>query len=788
MASVSEDHLRLITTLSNPKGQVVSSILILFAIILFNSFIYIFQPYDGMEVYQEGPLGEVYKVYPGGPAENAGVVIGDQIKVIAGKPVNHSRSEPRYPPGLKPGEVVDYEFQRGNERITLSMTIGSYFDNLTFLGSFLGIQILSIALWGLGLVLTLFAAPDDVRARLLSLGFLLAGLTAAVGGASGWNSFSGVNTAQKVLFSLLASIIVAAHLSFPTVSFPKYGKRVIYAAFLLAGILSMLVIIDDWFLMPRGYSLYAAYGIYLRQSAQIFFVTSWLAAIALMIRNHFLSHDQEVRRQTGIIIWGMVLGIGPFLVLTLLPYLLLGEEYLTGYYTILFLFLLPMAYAYVIFQRRLLKVDFIINRIVVWFTLILLILIASILVFSVIVVVFNLSPLIPIYGGLVTALIALPITALSKVVQKQVDRVLYGSHYDFITVTSSLSNQLAQALDRNRLIELLVQSLPQQMGIQRASLFIRDGNRLERGGDLGSQKACFLDDAVCKELLKHHVPVRAAHLWSQLLPVAKENWAEFDWGQVYVPLILKGDLQGILILGQHISGNIYSDQDLHIIATVAEQGALAITNILLVEKLRGLTQQLVRSVEEERKRLASDLHDTVLQELFYIKQGLYKDPANPDLIDYLKECIQNLRRTIKAQRPPLLDHGLPLALEGLVEDMQKVAGASTTIYWSSNFDGALDLTDEQATSFYRIAQEALNNAVKHSRARYIEVSLEQDANQITHLRVSDDGIGTPWVHESGQLDTSHFGLVFMQERALMIDAKLHILAVPGEGTTVELEI
>ena len=113
----------------------------------------------------------------------------------------------------------------------------------------------------------------------------------------------------------------------------------------------------------------------------------------------------------------------------------------------------------------------------------------------------------------------------------------------------------------------------------------------------------------------------------------------------------------------------------------------------------------------------------MLQELFYIKQGLYKDPANPDLMDYLKECIQNLRRTIKAQRPPLLNHGLPLALEGLVEDMQKIAGSSTKICWNSNFDGALDLTDEQATSFYRIAQEALNNSIKHSQARFIELSL-----------------------------------------------------------------
>lgn len=486
MASLPNDQPPLLTFATKPKVQVITAILILCAIILFNSFFYIFRPYDGVGVYQEAPLGEIYEVFPGGPADMAGVQIGDQILAIDDKPINPLRSEPRYRPGIKAGDTIRYEIERQGEQIGLPLTIGSYSENLPLLGSYLGIQILSIGLWIIGLVLTLFPPQDDTRARLLSLGFLMAGLTAAVGGASGWNSFWGANTIQKVLLSLLAPVIVAAHLTFPSISFPRYRKGIIYLAFAIAVLISVLVMIDDWILKPRSYPFSVTYGIYLRQVVFIFLMFSWVVAVAFLIRNRFLSHDPEIRRQTGIVIWGMVLGIGPFFTFTLLPYILFGQEYLAGSYTILFLLLLPLAYAYVIFQRKLLKVDFIINRIVVWFTLILLILIASILIFGVLVLLFHLPSQLPLYGGLVAVLIALPFTSLSKVVQAQVDRVLYGSHYDFAIVTSSLSNHLAQPLDRNKLIELLTQHLPQQMGIQRAALFLTEGERLKRRNKRGS--------------------------------------------------------------------------------------------------------------------------------------------------------------------------------------------------------------------------------------------------------------------------------------------------------------
>lgn len=787
MVPTSIDHPYFLKHITNPRVQVFLAALILCGVLVFNSFFYVYQPYDGMEVYQERPLGEVYQVYPGGPADMAGVEIGDRIMAIANMPVDPLRSKPRYPPGLKPGDSVEYEFRRGDERVRRVITIGSYLENLHVLGSILGIQLLSFALWVIGLVLALFVPPDDLRARLLSLGFLLAGLTVAVGGASGWNSFWGANTIQQVLLCFLGALLVAAHLTFPAISFPRYRKRIIYAVFSLAGILSLSAMIDDWSLMPSGYSLSAFDTIDPRQLILMFFLISWLSAVTLLIRNRYLSNDPDIRRQTGIIIWGMVLGIGPFFVFTLVPYLLFGEEYLQGFYTILFLILLPLAYAYVIFQRKLLKVDFIINRILVWFILILLILIASMLVFGVFVLLFELPSTITLYGGLVAVLIALPFTSLSKAVQQKVNQVLYGGHYDFTTVTSSMANQLAQTLDRDRLVELLIRYLPELMGIQHADLLLIERSILIQPVRKSDGVCYSVDDPLCIELLRSLNPVRADAIWTVLGSDLRADWGEHDWGQVFAPLIFENKLLGLLILGQRAGGDVYSDEDLRIITTIAKQGALAASNVLMYETQRALAQQLVRSDEEQRKQLASDLHDSLLQELFYLKQGLYKYSSNPEFLGYIERSIKNLRSIIKAQRPPLLNQGLSLAMDGLVRDMQKLSGSSTAIFWQNGILDNLAISDEQATSIYRITQEALNNAIKHACARNITVSLEQDSNRVLRLQVSDDGNGA---HQNGQeeSDSNHFGQALMRERAMMIDATLRIQSLPGQGTNVFLEV
>ena len=214
-----ESQPRFFAVIFRPKTQVVFATVSLAVIILFNSFFFFFQPYDGLEVYSEAPLGQIYYVYPNSPASHAGVQIGDQIVTIGGKQFNPLLAEPRYPADIRSGMIIYYQFSRRGAEVILPIRIGSYFENVPLLSSYLGIQFLSIALWVIGLALALFSLLSDISARLLSLCFLIAGMTVAVAGASGWNSLWGANTLQKVLLSLLVPLIIAVHFTFPSVKF-----------------------------------------------------------------------------------------------------------------------------------------------------------------------------------------------------------------------------------------------------------------------------------------------------------------------------------------------------------------------------------------------------------------------------------------------------------------------------------------------------------------------------------------------------------------------------------------
>ncbi len=102
--------------------------------------------------------------------------------------------------------------------------------------------------------------------------------------------------------------------------------------------------------------------------------------------------------------------------------------------------------------------------------------------------------------------------------------------------------------------------------------------------------------------------------------------------------------------------------------------------------------------------------------------------------------------------------------------------------------GRPSLSDEQATALYRIAQEALTNAVKHANAGNITVTLEARLDGTTRLCIEDDGIGMHTSEQGTRTLEYHYGLVGLQERATMINAELHITSAPGEGTTIVVEV
>jgi len=757
---------------------------------MFNASVFIYRPYDGMAVLAEF-RGTVTALYKNGPAEKAGIKINDRLLAVNNLPVTPWLQRPIYPANLSPGETVIYTVERDGKQLEIDAVMESYWSNPTLFLPILGTLALSITFWIIGTLLCLFAPLADFRARLIGLCWLMAGLAAAAGGPGIQSHFWGSNATLLVTWACLGFFVITTHIYFPSQILGAAQRRVVIICLgWVSAILSLLEIIEDFVLKPANMSLTNG-GFYINRLIYAWFFLAVITSIGLLMRSRFLSREAEIRRQTGILLVGMVLGFGPFFVLTLIPALLFGAraETIDPAFTILFLAFIPLAYAYVIHQRRLLRLDYVINRLVVFFILTLLVLVSAFAILSSLVIVFDLPPQIPLYGSLAAAFIAFPSAEIQKKVQVEVNRILYGTHYDHATVTASLSSELARTLDRDSLTNLLSSRLAEQMGVQRVQLYLMEKGSLNLQGDSDNALKIDVDDELCCSLLVINQPVRAQNFWVLLTSETQERWRSLDWAQLIIPITFEDNLTGLLVLGSRLTGDVYSAQDITILGTVAHQTALAVANIHLVDNLRGLNQQLVRAEDERRKKIARELHDTVLQDLFFVKQEVLKLKNATEIRDHFDTIIQRLRSTIHDQRPNLLEVGLTLALDELTnETNQKLGGGKPFVHYRNETPSGLKISEDQSISIYRIVQEALNNAIKHAQANHVTVSLSYIAEKTLCLVVTDDGKGINGQSNEKQNGQAHYGLLGMKERAEMIKGSFTINSEPLKGTRIELKV
>lgn len=210
------------------------------------------------------------------------------------------------------------------------------------------------------------------------------------------------------------------------------------------------------------------------------------------------------------------------------------------------------------------------------------------------------------------------------------------------------------------------------------------------------------------------------------------------------------------------------------------------------EQLRTLAKRIVETEEEERRRLARELHDDVGQNLTalglnvqILKQS--HTGTDPDLRQRLEDSADLVRilteqtRSIMADlRPPVLDeYGLPAALRWLGEKFAGRTGLQIMVICP---DTAPRLPSSTEIALFRIAQEAVTNAIKHSLGGEIVISLLINSNDIK-MSISDDGCG----FEPKSREEKGWGIMNMQERAISIGGRLVLQSEPGQGTAVLVE-
>jgi signal transduction histidine kinase len=204
-------------------------------------------------------------------------------------------------------------------------------------------------------------------------------------------------------------------------------------------------------------------------------------------------------------------------------------------------------------------------------------------------------------------------------------------------------------------------------------------------------------------------------------------------------------------------------------------------------------EQAVRSIisaqEQERQRIARELHDQMGQHIVALSLGLarladitHHVPDALPLIEQLRLVTDLLGRDVHMLalelRPSALDHlGLGVALSSYAEEVSARSGLDIDVHCDTI--GAFDLSGAVQTGLYRIAQEALTNVVKHARARRVSVILERRDGDV-QLIVEDDGVGFRELNR----DADKLGLAGMQERAALLSGTVTIESSPGHGTTV----
>jgi PAS domain S-box-containing protein len=265
-----------------------------------------------------------------------------------------------------------------------------------------------------------------------------------------------------------------------------------------------------------------------------------------------------------------------------------------------------------------------------------------------------------------------------------------------------------------------------------------------------------------------------------------------------IPLVVEGETIGTLCLGAEHPGH-FTRESIDIASEIAGSLAVAIQQSRLMEqmstsrlRLRQLTQQLISTQEEERRRLARALHDEAGQALIAleISLGLLQEDLPAELgslhqrlsnaIALTTNTMEHLRSLAHDLRPPTLDAaGLKPALQGFCDEFSKHTQLRITYTSPELFP---ELSDAANICLYRFLQEALTNVAKHAGANRVDIALRYDSDKV-YLAIADDGCG---FDEQARLSSPSWsmgiGLLGMQERLESFGGRLEIESQVGQGT------
>ncbi len=354
--------------------------------------------------------------------------------------------------------------------------------------------------------------------------------------------------------------------------------------------------------------------------------------------------------------------------------------------------------------------------------------------------------------------------------------------------------------DVERVLDLIVKRARALVDARALLVLLRRGEHLfvaARAGQVSDEIRDLtipLDDSVFGAAMEERVSQRL----DRGSPPSKARLREHLGAEaaLVVPLLFRGRAVGTLVALDREAGGVEFDQeDLRLLQSFAASAATAVATAQTVESDRLLQQ--VESAEKERERWARELHDDALQGLAAIRINLATalqseaedraeriEGAAETALASLEDQITELNRLINDLRPAALERlGLAGALQALAEE----CSARTGVEVEAKIEIAAEKSGEEPSGdeeriVYRLVQEALTNIVKHANASRIEVSAEEQGNEVRIL-VRDDGDGFDPAAKAGGR-----GLTGMRERIELFGGEIEVSSKPGEGTSISARV
>jgi signal transduction histidine kinase len=721
-----------------------SSLMVFFALAFFTYGILFRAPYSGFD-FNTGDgrvLGTFIQQEPSLQAGDILVRIGDVLWVDYKKDARLPFFE-----NVEAGEIVEIVVMRNGTELTIQWKMPG-FNEVEFDARVFNIWGLAYIFWIFGATTQVTIRPRNESSRLFIAANYLTALWLIFGSFSAthlWESSILLHVATWLLFPVYLRLFWV---------FPRPFRELPKTAwFLFYGVCVAFAIAEFAQALPRNlYSL-------------IFLVT--LAGCILLAILHFIQQPDQ-RRNMSLLIFSTVVAFTPSIVFSVLVTKQRMPD--LGPAALLALPLMPLAFFYIIQRRTLRGLELRVNRIFSLYTYMILFGIALIL-YVIYLGTLNLIAETLFFAGsaytLATTLIA---TIGFPAFQKFVEKRFFGIKLPYQNLQESYSNRIITSASMPGLLQLLEDEVfPSLLVRQYAFMQVFNGN---------------LKTPLVKNVNAEQLPsgIGIEELTSQMGIYLPDTFP-VGWIRLILPLKVGDSFIGFWLLGQRDPDDYYPQAEIPILQSIANQTAIALSNILHAEQLRKIYQSDIERYEQERMHLALELHDSVLNEFAVLRAYLDENNLSPKFRTSYEEVTQRLREIVSDLRPPMLMYGLLPAINGLADNLMERSGDKITIEVNIQ-SGEERLPQNIEQHLFRIVQEACGNALRHAQAKSVTI-FGRLSSQGIDLTVADDGTGFEPQPEFGNLIANHhFGLAGMIERAKLIGAEMEIQSSPNIGTKI----